>query len=350
MQIDHEVKLDFKDVLIRPKRSTLSSRSKVDITRTLKFKHSNQTLNIVPIIAANMDTIGTFKMAKSLNEYESMTALHKHYSVDELVGFFNSCSYDLLHKVFYSMGITEDDEEKYRKVCELLPPIKRPIQVCLDVANGYSELFVDFIKKFRNENPNITIMAGNVVTNEMTEELILAGADIVKIGIGPGSACTTRVLTGVGFPQLSAVIECSDAAHGLGGHICSDGGCIVPGDIVKAFGGGSDFVMIGGMLAGHNECDGKIIEKNNKKYMQFYGMSSETAMKKYSGGVANYRASEGKTVEVPFKGYVSSTMQNIQGGLRSAMTYIGAKKLKELTKRTTFVRVTQQENRIFNSN
>ncbi|WP_417142773.1 IMP dehydrogenase, partial [Parasutterella excrementihominis] len=206
---------------------------------------------------------------------------------------------------------------------------------------------VDFVSKIREEFPHLAIMAGNVVTGDMTEELILAGADIVKVGIGPGSVCTTRKMTGVGYPQLSAIIECADAAHGLGGLICSDGGCTRPGDIAKAFGGGADFVMLGGMLAGHNESGGEVIEKDGKVYRSFYGMSSKSAMDKYSGGVAKYRAAEGKTVYLEDRGPVADTVQEILGGVRSACTYVGARRLKELTKRTTFVRVTQQLNEVF---
>jgi GMP reductase len=213
------------------------------------------------------------------------------------------------------------------------------IKVCIDVANGYTQAFVEFIKKFRERYPSVILMAGNVVTPEMTEELILAGVDIVKVGIGPGSVCTTRKMTGIGYPQLSAVIECADAAHGLRGHIIADGGCSVPGDIVKAFAAGADFVMLGGMLAGHKEGGASSFGDN-----RFYGMSSDTAMDLHNGGVANYRASEGKTVEIPYRGEVSRTIQDILGGLRSACTYVGASELKELSKRTTFVRVTQQLN------
>ena len=215
------------------------------------------------------------------------------------------------------------------------------------MANGYSEHFVGFVQRTRDQYPDKIIIAGNVVTGEMVEELLLSGADIVKVGIGPGSVCTTRVKTGVGYPQLSAIIECADAAHGLGGHIISDGGCSSPGDVAKAFGAGADFVMLGGMFAGHNESGGEIIERNGKKYKQFYGMSSTTAMEKYVGSIAEYRASEGKTVEVLYKGDVETTLQDILGGLRSTCTYVGAQRLKELTKRTTFIRVAEQENKVY---
>ncbi|VDZ71813.1 GMP reductase [Atlantibacter hermannii] len=217
------------------------------------------------------------------------------------------------------------------------------------MANGYSEHFVQFVSKAREAWPNKVIIAGNVVTGEMCEELILSGADIVKVGIGPGSVCTTRVKTGVGYPQLSAVIECADAAHGLGGQIISDGGCTTPGDVAKAFGGGADFVMLGGMLAGHDESGGTVVEENGEKFMLFYGMSSESAMNRHVGGVAKYRAAEGKTVKLPLRGPVENTALDILGGLRSACTYVGASRLKELTKRTTFIRVQEQENRVFNS-
>ncbi len=220
--------------------------------------------------------------------------------------------------------------------------------ICIDVANGYSEHFVDFVKRIREAFPDKIILAGNVVTGEMVEELLLAGADVIKVGIGPGSVCTTRVKTGVGYPQLSAIIECADAAHGLGGQIISDGGCKVPGDISKAFGGGADFVMLGGMLAGHTESGGELVEEESgKKFKLFYGMSSETAMNKYAGGVAEYRASEGKTIKMPFRGPVTETILDILGGLRSTCTYVGASYLKELTKRTTFIRVQEQHNEWF---
>jgi GMP reductase len=344
MHIEESVKLDFKDVLIRPKRSTLSSRAEVDISREFVFHNSRQKYHGIPIIAANMDTTGTFEMARSLGRHGLSTALHKHYSEDELVTFFRSLQGDGLSSsaAFYSMGIGKSDYEKFTAVMSHASDAIK--YVCIDVANGYTEGFVNFVKKVRHGYPHLTIMAGNVVTGDMTEELILAGADIVKVGIGPGSVCTTRKMTGVGYPQLSAVIECADAAHGLGGQICADGGCVVPGDLAKAFGGGADFIMLGGMLAGHEECAGEVVERDGKRYKRFYGMSSRTAMEKYAGGVAQYRASEGKEVLVDFRGPVAETLQDILGGVRSACTYVGAHKLKELTKRTTFVRVTQQLN------
>jgi len=344
MQIEQDIKLDFKDVLIKPKRSVLVSRSKVDLTRKYTFKHSKQEYDGIPIIAANMDTVGTFDMAEEFAKHNMMVALHKHYSPEEFKEFWDNNN-TANNDTFYSLGLTDRDIDKLAHCVDTFS--YTPKFICLDVANGYSEKFVDVVKQIRDTYPDSTLMAGNVVTSEMTEALILAGADIVKVGIGPGSVCTTRIKTGVGYPQLSAVMECADAAHGLGGHICSDGGCAVPGDIAKAFGAGADFVMLGGMLAGHDECGGELIEKDGKQYMKFYGMSSEEAMDKYSGGMAEYRASEGKCVKVPYHGPVKNTVLDILGGLRSCCSYVGAQRLKELPKRTTFIRVTQQENTVY---
>uniref|UniRef100_A0AAZ3S5L4 GMP reductase n=2 Tax=Salmoninae TaxID=504568 RepID=A0AAZ3S5L4_ONCTS len=348
-RVDADLKLDFKDVLFRPKRSSLKSRSEVDLARTFTFRNSKQTYHGIPIIAANMDTTGTFEMARVLSKHTLFTAMQKHYSLDEWKTFaVNHPEYTLSCPPWCehpaSSGSGKADLERLCEILEAIPDIK---YICLDVANGYSEYFVEFVKTVRDKFPKHTIMAGNVVTGEMVEELILSGADIIKVGIGPGSVCTTRIKTGVGYPQLSAVIECADSAHGLKGHIISDGGCSCPGDVAKAFGAGADFVMMGGMLAGHDQCLGEVVQKDGKKVKLFYGMSSDTAMKKYVGGVAEYRASEGRTVEVPYRGDVENTIRDILGGLRSTCTYVGAAKLKELSRRTTFIRVTQQASTMF---
>jgi GMP reductase len=284
-------------------------------------------------------------MAKALGRHGAMTALHKHYPEGALAEFFLS---EGGAHAFYSLGVSAGDLEKLAAVKK-----RAPLRyLCLDVANGYSEKFLDTVKRVREGNPQSVIMAGNVVTGDMSEALILAGADIVKIGIGPGSVCTTRRVTGVGYPQLSAIIECADAAHGLKGLVCADGGCVSPGDVAKAYGAGADFVMLGGMLAGHDECEGEIRyeERDGERVpvaMGFYGMSSEAAMNKHAGGVAKYRAAEGKSVETPYRGPVEHTMDEIMGGVRSMMTYIGATQLKEVPKRTTFVMVTAQTNDVF---
>jgi len=344
MRIETDLKLGFKDVMIRPKRSTLKSRAEVSLEREFKFLHSTTKWSGIPIMAANMDTVGTFEMAKELARHKLFTAIHKHYSVSEWNAFLEDATPDFYDYIAVSTGTGKNDFKKVIEIVAANPLLKF---ICIDVANGYSEHFVNFLKQTRKQFPDKVIIAGNVVTGEMVEELLLAGADIIKVGIGPGSVCTTRIKTGVGYPQLSAIIECADAAHGLGGHIISDGGCTTPGDIAKAFGAGSDFVMLGGMLAGHTESGGELLEINGKRYKQFYGMSSTTAMKKHVGGVAEYRASEGKAVKIPFKGDVVDTVLDILGGLRSSCTYVGASRLKELTKRTTFIRVSEQENRVF---
>lgn len=357
MRLENDMKLDYKDVLIRPKRSKLRSRREVSLERTYTFCHSGQTWTGIPIMAANMDGVGTFGIHNALAEHKLFTCLVKHYDQQD----WNTQETFNPNYLAISTGTGQADWEK----CQEIIPKYNLSWICIDIANGYSEFFVEFIKKVRAHFPNITIIAGNVVTADMTQELIMSGADIVKVGIGPGSVCTTRIQTGVGYPQLSAVMECADAAHGLNGHVIADGGCTCPGDVSKAFAAGADFVMLGGMLAGHEEGANKIISKffhngeyesvdgemqpkfEERKFVQFYGMSSDTAMEKHAGGVANYRSSEGRTVEVAFKGSVHSTVLDLLGGIRSTCTYVGAPTLKQLSKCTTFVRCTQQFNAVF---
>lgn len=339
MRIEDDIKLDFRDVLIRPKRSTLSSRKEVDLTRTYTFKHSNYKWTGVPIMAANMDGVGTFHMAANLNVHNMFTCLVKSYDLESYINSQNLFD-DVYSNFAVSTGTSNTDLTKLKQILNVFTEIQF---ICIDVANGYSERFGDFVAEVRKTYPFKTIIAGNVVTADMTQELILRGADIVKVGIGPGSVCTTRVQTGVGYPQLSAIIECADAAHGLGAHIIADGGCACPGDVAKAFGAGADYVMLGGMLAGHDE-GGGTIEKDRVK---FYGMSSDTAMNKHHGGVAEYRSSEGRTVDIPYRGPVKNTVLDLLGGLRSTCTYVGAPSLKQLSKCTTFIRVNRQINDIF---
>ena len=348
MRIINDIKLDFKDVLILPKRSKLESRKDVVLERTYNFINTpGVSWTGVPIMVANMDSTGTFEMAKSLFKHKLITCIHKHYSLEEWELFLNNLNNNDYNYFTVSVGITDNDLDKLNNIIELDNNIKF---ICIDVANGYTQLFINRVKEIKKLYPNKVIIAGNIVTPEVTEELILAGADIVKAGIGGGSVCTTRIKTGVGYPQLSTVIECADAAHGLKGHIVSDGGCINSGDIAKAFGGGADFVMSGGMFSGHDESSGNIIEQDGVKYKEFYGMSSSTAMKKHNKGVSNYKASEGKRVLIKYKGPVENTIYDLLGGLRSTCTYVGAVKLKELSKRTTFIKVSQQSNEIYSKN
>jgi len=329
MRIDNEVKLDYSDVLLRPKRSTMGSRSEVGLERKYTFRNSGQTYSGIPIMAANMDGVGTVEMAKALDKVGLFTCLTK-----------NVTDVPAINNVAVSTGITDNDQKRVDLVLERNPLTR---YICIDVANGYSERFIKFVEDMRTKYPEHVIIAGNVVTPDITEELILSGADIVKVGIGPGSVCTTRIKTGVGYPQLSAVIECADAAHGLDGHIIADGGCTSPGDVVKAFAAGADFVMLGGMLAGHDEGGGTV--EGNK--VKFYGMSSKEAQ---GDDFKDYRASEGRVVEIPYRGPVDPTVHDILGGLRSACTYVGARTLKQLSKCATFVRVNNQFNGVYTGN
>jgi len=342
MRIEEDIKIDYSDVLFRPKRSTLSSRKDVDLKRTYKFKYSNNEWSGIPIMAANMDGVGELGIAEELSKHEMITCLTKQHDANKIKK--NKKIKSMFHHIALSIGIKKED---FQRLDEILKEFSFFKFICIDVANGYSEHFSKFIKSVREKYPTKTIIAGNVVTADMTQELILSGADIVKVGIGPGSVCTTRIQTGVGYPQLSAVIECADAAHGLGAHIIADGGCTCPGDVAKGFGGGADFVMLGGMLAGHDEGKGKIIKNNGTKYIEFYGSSSDIANKKHYGGLADYRSSEGRNVRVKYRGKIKDTLANILGGIRSSCTYVGAPSLKQLSKCTTFVRVARQFNDTF---
>ena len=360
MRIYDDIQLDYCDVLLRPKRSALVSRSEVDIEREYVFKWCPTALKGTGVIAANMATTGTFEIAQEMQKLHLFTALHKHYTAQEIIDFLKNNKDNQF--LFVSSGVSDADFEKLTQVMQS----GFINNICVDVANGYSPYLIGYIKKVRQAWPNALIMAGNVVTGDMCEDLILNGADIVKVGIGPGSVCTTRKLTGVGRPQFSTVIECADAAHGVGGMICADGGCTVPGDVCKSFCAGADFVMLGGMLAGHAESGGEMCEKHfqtpevnfiddktcamtieTKQYKKFYGMSSEYAQEKHYGGMKKYRASEGKVVELPYRGPIEHTLLHLLGGMRSCMTYIGAKRLKDMPKCATFYRVNRQLNTIF---
>jgi len=370
MHLENDVKLDYKDVLIRPKRSRLTSRKNVSLERNYNWvgakgaRINEYDYTGVPIMAANMDGVGTFDTARALARQSMFTCLVKTYSIEELQQFF---SVPQPH-VAMSIGIGDADLNKLEQVHKAV--LDNLQYICVDVANGYTERFVEFIKHLRDTYPFKNIIAGNVVTADQTQELILNGADIVKVGIGPGSVCTTRIQTGVGYPQLSAVMECADAAHGLGGHIIADGGCVSPGDVAKAFAAGADFVMLGGMLAGHDEGGGEPVYKyqgngeyyfikddetykpviQRKEFRQFYGMSSQTANKKHFGGLKDYRSSEGRTILVPYRGPIENTVQDVLGGIRSTCTYVGAPSLKQLSKCTTFVRCTQTHNTVYEKN
>lgn len=347
MRIDNDIKLDYDDVLLRPKRSTLTSRKDISLERTFTFLHSPKTWTGVPIMTANMASCGTFSMAKALSKYKIITTFHKYYEVEDYVKFFKT--FKNPDYVAYTLGIRDEDMEKLKKMKtkKLLDSFSF---ICLDVPNGYLERFLEVIKEIRVICPKHIIIAGNVVTNEMTEEILLSGADIVKVGIGPGSVCTTRRMTGVGYPQLSAVIECADAAHGISntkGHcglVIADGGQKYPSCVAKAFCGGADFNMSGSLFSGYEESGGNTVEKDGKKYKEYFGSSSNKALQEFYGKKDTHRASEGRYVLIPYKGEIDVFIQDLFGSLRSTCTYLGARFIKELSKRTTFIRVSRQLN------
>jgi GMP reductase len=346
MRIETDVKLDYSTVLIRPKRSTLRSRKDVQLQRTFRFLHSPKTWTGIPIMAANMADTGTFSIAEALAEHGMITTFHKYYTVEELAKKLPA--FNKPQHVAYTMGIRDEDFEKLQQV--LTNNLEHYFDfICLDVPNAYLERYVECLQKLRELCPEHIIIAGNVVTNEMTEELLLNGADIVKVGIGSGAACLTRRKAGVGYPQLSAVIECADAAHGISnaqgyGTIIADGGATNPGDVAKAICAGADFVMMGSLFAGFTQSEGELIEENGNKYKLHFGSSSKTALEKFYGKVDPHRASEGRTTKIPYKGDIHPFISDLLGSLRSTGTYIGARTIKEFSKRTTFILVQQQLN------
>ncbi len=339
MKIEPDIKLDFDNVLIRPKRSILTSRNDVSLERSFTFPYSSYVWHGIPILASNMDTTGTFEVYDVLTPHKMITTFHKFYSLDDYKREFEKRN-NTVDPDYYmvSTGIHDRDFERLVDIVEFT----KCKWICIDIANGYLRSIVDFSRKVRERWPDKILVAGNVVTREMVEELILNGkVDVVKCGIGSGSACLTRIKTGVGMPQLSTVIECADAAHGVNGFIISDGGITNPGDMAKAFCAGADFVMCGGVFSGHDENEGEIIEEDGKKYKMFYGMSSKHAMERHYGKMENYRASEGRYIRVPYKGSLQDTLQDYMGGLRSCCTYINANTIKQMPKCATFVRVHQ---------
>ena len=344
MRINYDNKLNFEDVLLQPKRSTLTSRKDVDMTRKFTFRNSGKVMNFTPIFASNMDGVGTFSMAKVLQEYKMMTVITKSTTLNQwrsAVGEGLKLQYVSVCTGTNKMWDPEaEDYLTMQNVLKSYPDIK---MITIDVANAYHQNMVGFVEQVREEYPDKVIVAGNVVTPEMTEELIIAGADVVKIGIGPGSVCTTRTMTGVGVPQFSAIVECADAANGVDGHIMADGGCVHPGDIAKALGGGAHMVMIGGMLAGHDESEQKIVDGK----VEFYGMSSDRAREIHGKRKDGYRGNEGRLISLPYRGPVANTVEDILGGVRSACTYIGARRLKDMPKCASFVTTNNVINRVY---
>ena len=342
MRIEEEIKLDYSDVLFRPKRSTLKSRKDVDLNRKYTFKHSRLSWKGIPIIASNMDGVGEIDVAKKLSSHKLMTALTKQHDINQIGTIYKKNIF--FDSIALSCGTSKDSYNRLNSILKKYPKFKF---ICIDVANGYSENFVNKVKDLRILFPHHTLIVGNVVCSTMTQELILEGVDVVKCGIGPGSVCTTRKITGIGMPQLSCIFECSNTAHELEGFMVSDGGCTTPGCIAKAFAADADFVMLGGMMAGHEQSGGKLIEENGEKFKIFYGMSSKEAQDKHSGGLKDYRASEGKCVKIAYRGDINNTIKEILGGIRSTCTYIGAKNIEEMPEKTTFIKVNRTINNIF---
>ena len=344
MRNNTDPKLNFEDVLLQPKRSTLSSRKDVDMTRNFTFRNSGKQMNFLPIFASNMDGVGTFSMAKALQEHKMMTVITKTTTIDQWrTAIGNGVRLQSVSVCTGTNVMWDKDASDWKTMQEVLKSFPDIKMITVDVANAYHQNMVDFIKKIRNEYPEKIIIAGNVVTPEMTEELIINGADVVKIGIGPGSVCTTRTMTGVGVPQFSAIVDCSDAANGVGGHIMADGGCVHPGDIAKAFGGGAHMVMIGGMLAGHDESETQVVDGKR----EFYGMSSDRAREVHGQRKDGYKGNEGRLISLPDRGPVAKTLEDIIGGVRSACTYIGARRIKDMAKCASFVTTHNVINRVY---
>jgi GMP reductase len=354
--------LDFKDVLILPKKSNLNSRKEVILEKTIIFQNGVSWTGI-PIVAANMTSVGTLEIYKVLSTYKIITALHKFHKLQDLLDYNKENSDSKLNLDYFmiSTGISDDDYVNLKHILENFDCKF----ICVDIANGYISKFIEFCKVIRNEYPTKIILAGNVCTTEGIELLNSAEIDIHKVGIGGGSACTTRIQTGIGMPQLSCVLECVQECKEINrinfeiyyeydqhkhnkSFILSDGGITCPGDLAKAFGAGADFVMIGGAFSGHDENPGQIIidEKTGTKHKFFYGMSSSYAMKNNyaANNNTNYRSSEGRELKVPYKGALKNTIENYLGGLRSACTYTNSANLDELAHNTKFIIVNNQYN------
>jgi GMP reductase len=328
-------KLDFDDVLIVPQFSDITSRRQVTLETTISGRWG-ASITGVPVIAANMDGVGTFSMHDALKKHGVFTAITKHHYPVQW-----AAREDVSH-AFITIGMNDEelDNAKYISHTWMDRQTGFVPKIVIDVANGYMNPFYDFITKVRFALPNAFIMAGTVVTPEAVERIILAGADLVRVGIGTGAVCTTRRVAGVGYPQFSALMECVPAAEAVGGGVQSDGGCVYPGDFSKALAAGAQMVMAGSIFAGHDESEQEIHDGK----VTFYGMSSHAAHQKHNQ-VKNYRASEGRIVEIPYRGCVEHTISDILGGIRSSCAYIGALNISEMSKKAKFVEVNHVLNR-----
>ena len=330
-----EKKLNFKDVLIVPKSSKINSRKDVILDTKILFPASGINWTGVPIMASNMDNVGTFEMGFALQNFHMTNAVSKFYNKDAWVkSISNGLDLEFNFITFGLQEISEIDEI----ISYILQKTNKNIKtIVFDIPNGYIEKFSKIISEARKEFPKLGIIAGNVVTAEGVRLLMDSGADGVKVGIGSGGVCDTTETTGIGYPQLSAAIDCSLEVKKYNGFIVSDGGVKITGDISKAFAAGSGFVMLGSLLAAHKESMAPIIRKDNKNFRELYGMSSTQAMTKHYGGVADYRTSEGKSILVEDRGPVKNTLNKILGAMRSTCTYINAKNIGEIHENSSFI-------------
>lgn len=329
------VKLDFDDVLIVPQFSDITSRNQVDVNTTIAGRWG-ASITGVPIIAANMDGVGTFSMHHALKKFGAFTAITKHHTLADWVH-----QSDVSH-AFITIGMNDGELNQADAIISTWKdriPNFIP-KIVIDVANGYMNPFYSFIEKVRNCVPDAFIMVGTVVTPEAVQRCITSGADLARVGIGTGAVCTTRRVAGVGYPQFSALMECVPAAEEVGGGVQSDGGCVFPGDFSKALAVGAKMVMAGSIFAGHEESEQKIHDGK----VTFYGMSSRAAQQRHNQ-VKNYRASEGRVVQLPYKGLVEHTISDILGGIRSTCAYVGALNISELSEKAKFIQVNNQLNR-----
>lgn len=349
-KITFQKKLDYNDVLIVPQRTTLKSRSQVCLTRDVQFKHSRQQWSGLPVISSNMDTVTNLETFKLLKRRQMISCFPKYLNKH----WIHTGPPPELSDTDYYMLSTGTNDEDITNVIHLISILKEkgihPKFLCFDVANGYMINLINTCHRLRKAMPNVTFMAGNIVTPHGVKDLVVDGlVDIIKVGIGSGALCTTRKVTGVGYPQLSAVLECAEKAHELGAHIVADGGVTMVGDISKAFCAGGDFVMLGSMLAGHDSSPGDIITEKGKLYKITYGMSSTIANNKYAGGLKNYKTPEGKVVKMLCKGKMEDTLMRIEGGIRSTCTYIGAHDINEMSHKGSFIVVNNQYNNVLDS-
>lgn len=346
-KIINENKLDFDDVLIVPQRSTLTSRSDINLERTFKFYHSPRTWSGIPIVCSNM-SFSSFEMAKELSKFKIITCLHKYHKIEQLIEYFNKFPENIDY-TFISIGYKKSD---LNYLLEFKNKTSMQPNICIDVPNGHMDVFCKYCKRVRDNFPESIILAGNVTNTSSTQELLIyGGVDIIKVGIGGGSACTTRFITGCGLPQLSCCLENAYSAHGLSngskklGLICSDGGHRTPGDVCKALCAGADFVMLGGYFAGADTCDGEWEYENNiKTKFSYYGMSTHHSQEIYEENIKEYRASEGTKITVPYKGSIKNIIQELLGGIRSCCCYIGAKFIKDMSKCSQFCKTNKIHN------